>query len=298
MTTLHITRGLPASGKSTWAKAWVAQNPSRVRINRDDFRAMMFATPDYSHSQEAAVTLAARAAVKAILKSGRDVVADDTNLRPRYVREWMRFAKANGCEFEVTEFPISVEESITRDAARAKPVGAEVIQSMAQRYLRKGDLLPIPDEWWTEDDAEPETYTYTPGLPWAVIVDIDGTVALSNGRDPYDMTRVSDDLPNEPVIRAVEAAAENMEVIYCSGRTDDARADTETWLTSHELPQGRLLMRAAGDSRKDSIVKAELFNKHIRGVSNVAYVFDDRQQVVDMWRELGLTVLQVAPGDF
>ena len=57
-------------------------------------------------------------------------------------------------------------------------------------------------------------------------------------------------------------------------------------------------MRAEGDNRKDAIVKMELFNKYIRHHYNVRRVYDDRQQVVDMWRSLGLTVLQVAPGQF
>jgi hypothetical protein len=57
-------------------------------------------------------------------------------------------------------------------------------------------------------------------------------------------------------------------------------------------------MREAGDSRKDSIVKQELYEKHIEPSYDVFVVLDDRNQVVDMWRSLGLVCLQVAPGDF
>jgi len=59
-----------------------------------------------------------------------------------------------------------------------------------------------------------------------------------------------------------------------------------------------LLMRAAGDSRRDSIVKREIFDARIRDVWQVKGVLDDRDQVVRMWRALGLTCVQVAPGDF
>lgn len=57
-------------------------------------------------------------------------------------------------------------------------------------------------------------------------------------------------------------------------------------------------MRPAGDSRKDAIVKREIFDQEIRDRWRVIGVFDDRQQVVRMWRALGLTVFQVAEGDF
>ena len=57
-------------------------------------------------------------------------------------------------------------------------------------------------------------------------------------------------------------------------------------------------MRTLGDMRKDSIVKQELYEQNILGKFNVSFILDDRQQVVDMWRSLGLTVFQVAEGDF
>lgn len=299
MSTLHITRGLPASGKTTWAKAWVAVDPTtRARINRDDLRAMIYGdATDYSWPQEAAVTEASRAMVLALLKSGRDVVADDMNLRPKYVREWLRFAHANGAEVEIVEFPCSPEESIERDAARERPVGAEVITRMVERYTRKGILQPIPDD----DFDQPIADVYEPpaGAPPAVVVDIDGTLAIHGDRSPYDLTRVHEDTPNAAVIDAVQAAAaDGMAVIYCSGREDSARDATAEWITRHVGVPGPLYMRAADDKRRDSIVKRELFDEHIRDRFDVRYVLDDRQQVVDMWRALGLTVFQVAPGDF
>lgn len=299
MSTLTITRGLPASGKTTWARRYVAAEPAtRVRVNRDDLRAMLFETPDYSWAQEKAVTEAARTLVRALLAAHWDVVADDTNLRPKYVREWSRFAAANGAVLEIVEFPISVADSIARDAVRDRTVGAEVIRNMAGKYIRNDQLLPVPPE--TEQDPTDEgTYTPTPGAAPAVIVDIDGTLALHNGRDPYDLARCGDDLPNAAVIEATQAAAaDGMTVIYCSGRESSARDTTTSWLAEHVGVPGALLMREAGDRRKDSVVKRELFDTYIRDDFDVRYVLDDRQQVVDMWRGLGLTVFQVARGDF
>ena len=59
-----------------------------------------------------------------------------------------------------------------------------------------------------------------------------------------------------------------------------------------------LHMRRAGDARKDSVVKRELFDAHVRDRYNVRRVYDDRNQVVDMWRSLGLACLAVAEGNF
>lgn len=134
----------------------------------------------------------------------------------------------------------------------------------------------------------------------AVMVDIDGTVALRGDRSPYDETRVSEDRPNTPVLAVVRAMyLDGHAVIFCSGRTEACRADTEKWLTEHfGWPWAALWMRRVGDQRKDAVIKREIYDRHIHGKYDVTCVLDDRNQVVSMWRDLGLTVLQVAPGDF
>ena len=302
MSTLTLTRGLPASGKTTWARSWVAEAPERRgRVNRDDLRHQMFgALHGLTFAQEAAVTEASRAAVLALLGTGRDVVADDMNLRPKYVREWRRFVTAHGHDLQTVEFPVDVETAIERDAQRGRQVGADAIRAIAGKFTRKGALLPVPDD---TPEAPAETSAYCPpsGAPVAVVVDIDGTLALHNGRSPYDLHLCGNDLPNPPVIRAVDhARAGGARIVFCSGREDIARADTEAWLAHHvgRTTDEPLLMRPAEDKRRDSIVKRELFDEHIRHRYDVAYVLDDRRQVVDMWRSLGLTVMQVADGDF
>jgi hypothetical protein len=119
-------------------------------------------------------------------------------------------------------------------------------------------------------------------------------------RSPYDMTRVGEDLPNHAVITAVRAMhAFGHHIVFCSGRSEDARDLTEPWLAEHVgVRYEALFMRPTGDTRKDSIVKAEIFEREIRHRWAVTGVFDDRAQVVRMWRSLGLTVFQVADGNF
>ena len=298
MSTLYITRGLPASGKTTWAREWVAADPERARVNRDDLRAMLFEQPTYQWEQEKIVTKASRSAVKALLDSGVDVVADDMNLRPKYVREWQRFANAVGAVIQIVEFPITVEESVERDSKRDRVVGPEAIERM-RKFLVKGALAPIPDDVATPHNEAAALYTPKPDSVPAIMVDIDGTMALMAGRSPYDLSQVGTDWPNPPVFQAVHAAASaGIAVVYCSGREEVSRKATGEWLAHHGAPCGPLFMREEGDNRKDFIVKRELFDAYIREEYDVRYVLDDRKQVVDMWRSIGLTVFQVALGDF
>jgi len=143
--------------------------------------------------------------------------------------------------------------------------------------------------------------------PWAFLCDIDGTVALMNGRGPFDWDRVGEDLPNVPVIRVVRAVKLVYPVIFASGRMEQSRKQTEFWITSNVCDhayacfcRSPVWMRQDDDFRPDPVVKREMMygsDRYPDPISNryrVMGIFDDRARVVTMWRDHGFTVFDVA----
>lgn len=324
MSTLTITRGLPGSGKTTYAKRWVSEDSlHRSRLNRDDLRETMHGgAHGYDRALENAVTFAHHGAVKTLLLAGRDVIADDMNLSNKQVKVWMELAKEAGAGFEVVDLTnVSILDCISRDYIRGKNggrrVGEEYIRAKHEQFI-KGRKYPLPlPEPRAGQYVEP--YTVPLGKPKCILVDIDGTMALMNGRGPFDWHRVGEDLPNEKIVTLVDWLQEffrmsdewayagpypTPEIIFMSGRDEVCRAETQAWLSKQGFPSGpgRLFMRPSlpdgVQQPADNIVKLALFDEHIRHNYDVQFVLDDRDQVVEMWRKLGLTCLQVAPGDF
>lgn len=144
----------------------------------------------------------------------------------------------------------------------------------------------------------------TTTLPQAIIIDVDGTVALMGDRDPYDWARVHEDTPNGPVIQVVRTVvASGCTPIVVSGRLARCEDATRRWLAEHVFHGGlsddfELHMRPVGDGRPDAELKAEIYATIIAPRYSVLGVFDDRDSVVAMWRSLGLTVFQVNYGTF
>lgn len=298
MSTVIVTRGLPGSGKSTWAKAWVAEDPeNRVRVNRDDLRYSLFGK--YWGVDEDMVTAVEESIVRRALKQGKDIVIDATHLKAAYIKKWARIHPV-----EVKEFVVDVEVAVARDAARDRVVGEKVIRDMANRFLNKNGTFKTRVDL---SDVQPEEgfKPYVPGNIPAYMFDIDGTLAHMNGRSPYDPSKYSEDTSDRALTEilwslqdAAIANRDDIAFIGLSGREEIHREVTEEWLQGWGLRLDFLLMRPKGDMRNDAIIKSELVDQHISGVYDVIAHFDDRDRVVQALRAKGLKVLQVADGNF
>jgi len=286
MLTVYFTKGLPACGKSTWAKEFQQNHPEMTikRINKDDLRAMLD-NGKWSGNNEKFVLRARDMLILAALDNGHHIIVDDTNLHPKHEDAIRELIKGKA-ELEVVDFThVDVDICLARDRNRPNYVGEKVIRKMYNQFLMK------PVEPIVQDD----------NLPLAVICDLDGTLALMNGRGPFDWKECIYDKLNKNVDVVVSNFVDSFSechLLIVSGRDSVCEEETRDWLEKNDIHPDQLFMRAQGDMRKDVIVKKEIFDNHIRGKYNVIAVFDDRNQVVEFWRSMGLTVFQVADGDF
>jgi predicted kinase len=304
VTKLIVMVGLPGSGKTKMAREIVSTNPPGdfVALSRDDIRDMLHDEHSFSQVTEEQVNMVQHTMAEKFLKRGVSVVIHDLNLRMKYRKTWAEIAARAGAEYEQVDLTgVPLDVCVARAANRQRFVPESVISELHSKFIK--DLKGKPMPWPTIDEPVQivEPYEYTPGLPWIVLVDIDGTVAKMNGRSPHEYDKVITDLPNQDIVDLVRALHydSGLPIVYMSGRPDSCRYATEEWVYENvRVMFENLFMRKTGDYRKDDVVKLELFNQHIRGKYNVAYVLDDRNRVVEMWRKLGLTCLQVAEGNF
>lgn len=143
----------------------------------------------------------------------------------------------------------------------------------------------------------------------AVIFDIDGTIACCEHRRHFVagpikdwegfFAGIDDDSPIRDVVELVNFMSSlDREILLVTGRSENLRLRTETWLDNHAVYFDKLLMRANEDYSADTAMKAKIYKERIEPYYEVKLVLEDRYSVVAMYRSLGLTVWQVAEGNF
>ncbi len=148
-----------------------------------------------------------------------------------------------------------------------------------------------------------------------VIFDLDGTLALidkrraistkDDGKMDWDIffnpDNIDLDIPNTPVVKMAQMLdSQGFNIVILSGRSNRTRRATFAWLKDNDIPFDDLRMRPTSKNwhfMKDDKLK-QIWLDTVVDKDDVFAVFDDRQQVVDMWRSNGLTTFQVADGDF
>ena len=299
---VYFLMGLPASGKSSWAKEKIEEDRHNgiitKRVNKDDLRAMMD-NSIHSKEREKFVNDIQYTIVTDALLSGYDVIIDNTHLNPVHfdkVQELVQEISNNikkDIDLEKKFFDTPVQECIRRDSNRPEYVGKAVIMDMYNKYLAKENTPSVK---------------YNPSLLNCVIVDVDGTLAIRGERNPYEYWKATRDKLNVPVANLlcdIQMQSKDLVTVIMTGRENLCDEDgytisdlTQRWLIDNHIHYDEIHVRKNGDHRPDFEVKKELYEKLVKDQYNVLYVIDDRKQVIDMWREQGLTVLDVAGHEF
>jgi len=288
-----MTIGISGSGKTTWAnetiQAFLNEGENWVNLNKDDIRAEVFyrMTGDtkfnwskWNRKWEKLVVEEWMTAINQIINAHDilGVIISDTNLNPK-TRHFIDVTFVNaGWQVKSQYFPITYEEAVKRNFKRENPVGPSAIAEQIEKY-------------WAQFG---ERYHPDTSLTKAVIVDIDGTLAHHHGvRNIFEWDKVHLDKPDPLVVEVVRGLkAQGIYIVVTSGRDDICREKTWNWLYQHlGFEPSALYMRRTGDTRKDCVVKREIFFDKIVDKYHIIGAIDDRPQVVRLWHSLGLRVL-------
>lgn len=142
---LYILRGLPGSGKSWYARNWVAGDPDRrVRVGRDDLRMMLRGGGGHGERiTEKRIDAARDAVITAMLSMGADVVVDSTNLNPKTIEDLVAVAHRCRAAYQVVDFTtVPLETCLARNAERSDVdrVPEEWIRGMHARYIGESQV--------------------------------------------------------------------------------------------------------------------------------------------------------------
>lgn len=303
-----LLQGCPASGKSTFAEKLAQASKecdSFCGINkfkfdivcRDDIRASKgIRQTDFSRENE--VTDEEMSKAREILNLGYSLIVADTNLNPKYFHIWEELADEYDAELQKLLLYIPYWEAVKRDKARDRHVGHRAIERFYRQYFpnRLRDELT---------DKRPINESYNAMREDCIICDLDGTIALHQGRSPYEWDKIPTDKMDVRMARILKMYYDSgVNIIFLSGRPEHVYATTKEWLNKSFDDLGidldyQLVLRPGTDNRKGSLTKKDLYEKLIATYGyNTLCVFEDSNSCTEMWRSLGLLTCQVANGEY
>ena len=302
---LILTRGIQGSGKSTWARKWVEEDPEhRIRINNDDIRNMLGVY--WVTSREGLVSDIKKRAAQYAMYRNYDIVVDNMNLNPKEVKFWEDLVwahnetvgnnselkdKYDSYEIEFKDFFIPLEECIRRDAMRSNPIGEKTIRETWRRY--KHFIQTSEVERYVNNLKRYE------GKPKCIVIDMDSTVCFNMSKRPWfgegAAEGMVDDVPNTGVCDIIRQLQEQYLIVVATGRDTSQEEVTKQWLARQGINVDEYFFRTNGDYRKGVEIKKEEITAILAKYDIVA-IFEDCEPIVQMYRDMGLTVLQPNKG--
>jgi predicted kinase len=256
-----ILVGAPGSGKSTYAKYFLRTEENWIRISRDDFRTMQFGATIVSEREEKMISEMVFASIEALLRKNSNVLLDATNCKKEYINQFIeKFNNKANISFKI--FELSKEVLEERCEKRFNETGKHIPKNVIQKFVQNLNSLKENFDF-SERKKQEKTILIADQnqiLPKAIICDLDGTLALMNGRNPFDAARCDEDLLNVPVANTLKNYHQlGYKIILLSGREEKYKEPTLRFLETHQINFDELLMRKTSDNRKDSIIKKEIF---------------------------------------
>lgn len=295
MSKFIITQGIQGSGKSTFARKWVEEDPiNRVRWNNDDCRRMCGSY--WIPERESFITTIRNNFIHLAMINKKDIVIDDMNLNSKTIAHYEKVVNEHNtyCDNKYTIeykqfFDVSVEECVRRDSFRDNPVGEQVIRSTYKRYalyIRDCQNTKILDKM----------AKINPDKPSCVLVDLDGTLNYALYRPWYGKdaaVKMINDRPNIGLVNLLQNLSNDIKIIIMSGRSEGDEAYTSlAWLSNYGIKYERAIFRNEGDYRNGEVIKLENYNTYIKDKYNVLAFFEDDDKCIKMYKDLGLNVLK------
>lgn len=290
MPNILLLCGPPGSGKSTIAKNFIYENT--VYVNQD------------SQAKEGHWKIFQNA-----LENNKDIVVDRMSFSKEQRERYLLPAKIKNYQSKILVVHESFKTCFDRCIARTnhetikdEKDASKALNFFFTKYERVED---------SEADEVVRLWPKDP-KPKVVVFDIDGTMANIDHRLKYVKTdgkkdwknffgELKNDKINEWCRDLLNILDTKYQTVFCSGRPDDHRQATVDWLNANDIypfMYQHLFMRRRGDFRQDYIIKEVILDFELLTRYDVHMIIDDRQQVVDMYRNRGYTVLQCAKGEF
>lgn len=312
----YILRAYPGAGKSYLAKEIQKNNENTEIVSADNYWLDSSGNYNFNVEKLSDAHKDCFDKFKKCVNSGTNVIVDNTNLKYTDIKKYVDYLlvnnNLNNYIYSVKFISVSYNDlttaiSLRKNRSDGKNIPEDRIRNMYNQFLqdvRPNLLNDFKGKIGLNDLDELENK-----LPWnedvsktpAIIVDLDGTLAIfeyTNGmrlRSPYDASKSNEDIICHPVAEALRGFYNlGYQIIFVSGREDKFKDPTLEFLDrvceEYYLNYSNLYMRKSGDFRKDTIVKEEIYRNLIEPNYSIIAVFDDRNSVTKMFRDLGLYV--------